>query len=66
MRWSETCEPAVAVPTVQGFGIKVITSSIEAQFGGKERFNWRGDGMGCTRLGTPRGNQASPRDHGPR
>jgi CheY-like chemotaxis protein len=48
MRWSETDEPAVAVPTVQGFGIKVITSSIEAQLGGKARFDWRNDGMDCT------------------
>jgi PAS domain S-box-containing protein len=48
MRWSETDEPAVEVPTVQGFGIKVITSSIEAQLGGKARFDWRSDGMDCT------------------
>jgi two-component sensor histidine kinase/DNA-binding response OmpR family regulator len=48
LRWSERGEPAVKVPTVQGFGIKVITSSIEAQLGGKARFDWRRDGMDCT------------------
>jgi len=48
MRWSETCEPVVAMPTVRGFGIKVITSTIEVQFGGKVLFDWRGDGMDCT------------------
>jgi two-component sensor histidine kinase/DNA-binding response OmpR family regulator len=48
LRWSESGEPAVKVPTVQGFGIKVITSSIEAQLGGKARFDWRRDGMDCT------------------
>src|SRR5215472_1043165 len=48
LRWSESGEPAIKVPTVQGFGIKVITSSIEAQLGGKARFDWRRDGMDCT------------------
>jgi len=48
LRWSESGDPAVKMPTVQGFGIKVITSSIEAQLGGKARFDWRRDGMDCT------------------
>ena len=59
MRWSETGEPAVKVPTVQGFGIKVITSSVEAQLGGEARFNWRSDGMDCT-LTIPHLDQGGP------
>jgi two-component sensor histidine kinase/two-component SAPR family response regulator len=59
MRWSETGEPAVRAPTVQGFGIKVITSSVEAQLGGKARFDWRRDGMDCT-LTIPHLDQGGP------
>jgi two-component sensor histidine kinase/DNA-binding response OmpR family regulator len=65
MRWSETGEPTVAVPSAQGFGIKVITSSIEAQLGGKARFEWRNSGMDCT-LTIPHESQQGGEVAGPR
>jgi two-component sensor histidine kinase/two-component SAPR family response regulator len=58
MRWSETGEP-LRTPSVQGFGIKVIISSVEAQLGGKARFDWRRDGMDCTLI-IPHLDQGGP------
>ncbi len=59
LTWIETGGPAVQAPTARGFGIKVITSSIEAQLGGKTHFDWRPDGASFM-LTIPHNGQGKP------
>jgi PAS domain S-box-containing protein len=47
LRWSEFSGPRVKRPVGGGFGIRVITSSVESQLGGKVDFDWRVDGLRC-------------------
>jgi PAS domain S-box-containing protein len=47
LRWSEFSGPQVKRPVGGGFGIRVITSSVESQLGGKVDFDWRSDGLRC-------------------
>ena len=47
LRWSEFSGPQVKRPVGGGFGIRVITSSVESQLGGKVDFDWRIDGLRC-------------------
>ena len=47
IQWIETGGPPVAPPTQQGFGTKVIASSIEHQLTGRFTAEWRRDGLAC-------------------
>jgi PAS domain S-box-containing protein len=51
--WVETGGPPVEQPESFGFGVKVVTASVEGQLGGKARFDWRAEGLHCT-LSVPR------------
>jgi PAS domain S-box-containing protein len=53
LHWDEAGGPAVRSPSARGFGLKVITSSVEAQLGGTAKFAWQPDGLRCT-LTVPR------------
>lgn len=65
IRWSEEGGPAVRSPSYRGFGINLISASIEGQLGGTTRFEWRPDGLSCT-LVVPRGDRFElPGSHPP-
>src|SRR5262249_27177927 len=48
LEWSETGGPPAAEPARLGFGLTIVRSSIEAQFRGGVRYDWRPDGLRCT------------------
>jgi len=52
LRWSEAGGPPVRPPERQGFGTKVISSSIEGQLHGRAQFDWTAAGLIC-RLAVP-------------
>jgi PAS domain S-box-containing protein len=56
MQWTETGGPPVTAPTSHGFGVKVVTASVEGQLGGKAEFSWRPEGLYC-RLSVPRADK---------
>jgi PAS domain S-box-containing protein len=62
LRWSESDGPAVAPPPSPGFGIRVISASIERQLDGKAEFNWRPEGLHCS-LRVPRLDRIEPLAH---
>jgi PAS domain S-box-containing protein len=45
--WVETGGPPVTAPLRQGFGSKVVLSSVERQLGGSVRLDWRREGLAC-------------------
>jgi two-component sensor histidine kinase/DNA-binding response OmpR family regulator len=45
--WVETGGPPTAEPARLGFGLTIVRSSIEAQFRGGVRYEWRPDGLRC-------------------
>jgi PAS domain S-box-containing protein len=45
--WSEAGGPPVRPPERQGFGTKVITSSVEGQLHGRAQFDWAAGGLTC-------------------
>ena len=45
--WSETGGPSTKVPSVNGFGTRIITASIERQLLGHAAFDWRQEGLRC-------------------
>ena len=47
LRWAEAGGPRVTRPSDGGFGIRVITSSVESQLGGKVDLDWRSEGLNC-------------------
>jgi CheY-like chemotaxis protein len=47
LRWTESGGPQVERPSDGGFGIRVITSSVESQLGGKVDLDWRSEGLNC-------------------
>lgn len=53
LNWVETGGPAVARPESFGFGVKVVTASVEGQLGGKAQFDWLPTGLHC-KLSVPR------------
>jgi len=55
LRWSESGGPPVRPPERQGFGTKVISSSIEGQLQGRAQFDWAPEGLTC-RLTIPGGH----------
>src|SRR6202043_3797331 len=58
-RWVEPGGPATAPPATPGFGIRVISASIERQLEGEARFEWRPEGLHCS-LAVPRGDNIEP------
>jgi PAS domain S-box-containing protein len=48
LQWNESGGPAVSPPQSPGFGIRVISASIERQLDGKVAFHWRPEGLHCT------------------
>jgi PAS domain S-box-containing protein len=56
LRWTETGGPPTVPPASPGFGIRVISASIERQLEGETRFEWRPEGLHCT-LAVPRTDQ---------
>jgi len=59
LQWTESGGPSVATPTSFGFGVKVVTASVEGQLGGKAMFDWRAEGLHC-RLSVPRIEKSEP------
>jgi len=59
LQWMESGGPSVATPTSFGFGVKVVTASVEGQLGGKAMFDWRAEGLHC-RLSVPRIEKSEP------
>jgi PAS domain S-box-containing protein len=48
VKWAESLGSLVRPPTRQGYGIKMISASVERQLGGHARFDWRAEGLQCT------------------
>jgi CheY-like chemotaxis protein len=48
LEWAETGGPPAAEPARLGFGLTIVRSSIEAQFRGGVRYEWRPEGLRCT------------------
>jgi two-component sensor histidine kinase/DNA-binding response OmpR family regulator len=46
--WAESLGSPVRPPTRQGYGIKMISTSVERQLGGHARFDWEPEGLHCT------------------
>jgi len=59
LRWIENGGPAAAPPASPGFGIKVISASVERQLEGEARFDWQREGLQCS-LTVPRGDDIEP------
>ena len=59
LRWTESGGPSIQPPASPGFGIRMISASIERQLEGEATFDWRPDGLHCT-LSVPRGDQIEP------
>jgi PAS domain S-box-containing protein len=59
VRWFENGGPPVAPPASPGFGIKVISASVERQLEGEAKFEWHREGLHCS-LTVPRGDEIEP------
>jgi CheY-like chemotaxis protein len=59
LRWSESGGPSVQPPASQGFGIRVISASIERQLDGEATFEWLPEGLRCS-LAVPCGDKIEP------
>jgi CheY-like chemotaxis protein len=59
LRWLESGGPPTSSPVSEGFGIRMITASIERQLEGEARFDWRPQGLQC-QLSVPRGENIEP------
>jgi PAS domain S-box-containing protein len=59
LHWSESGGPLTAPPPSPGFGIRVISASIERQLEGNAGFDWRPEGLQCS-LRVPRGDRIEP------
>jgi PAS domain S-box-containing protein len=59
LHWSESGGPPVGPPPSPGFGIRVISASIERQLEGKTDFHWRAEGLNCS-LRVPCGDRIEP------
>jgi len=59
LSWEEQGGSRVQPPASLGFGIRVISASIERQLEGKVVFNWRLEGLQC-RLSVPHGKELGP------
>jgi PAS domain S-box-containing protein len=59
LHWVESGGPATVPPATPGFGIRVISASIERQLEGEARFDWIPEGLHCS-LAVPRGDHIEP------
>ncbi len=48
LSWSETGGPNVSEPTSDGFGTRLLKTTVENQLGGKLVRNWKPQGFACT------------------
>src|SRR5437763_1897538 len=59
LEWTETGGPTTTPPKSQGFGLTIVRSSIEAQFRGNVKYDWRPEGLTC-RLSIPHAQIVAP------
>jgi PAS domain S-box-containing protein len=59
LRWVESGGPPATPPASPGFGIRVISASVERQLEGEVRFEWHPEGLQCS-LAVPRGENIEP------
>jgi PAS domain S-box-containing protein len=59
LHWTETGGPSTQTPASPGFGIRVISASIERQLEGEVAFHWHPEGLHCS-LQVPRGGKIEP------
>jgi PAS domain S-box-containing protein len=59
LRWEESGGPPATPPASPGFGIRVISASIERQLEGEARFEWHPEGLHCS-LAVPRRENIEP------
>ncbi len=59
LRWTESGGPSTVPPASPGFGIRVISASIERQLEGEAAFHWRPEGLHCS-LAVPRSDKIEP------
>jgi CheY-like chemotaxis protein len=64
LRWTENGGPATQPPAAPGFGIRLISASVERQLAGEAAFQWRPEGLHCT-LRVPSREQIEPLAHRP-
>jgi len=62
LRWTENGGPCTQPPAAPGFGIRMISASIERQLAGEAAFHWRPEGLHCS-LCVPRGDSIEPLAH---
>jgi PAS domain S-box-containing protein len=62
LRWAETEGPPTRPPAAPGFGIRLISASIERQLAGEAAFHWRPEGLYCT-LSVPSREHMEPFAH---
>ena len=48
LQWTESGGPRVRAPATRGYGMRVVTTSVEGQLGGRATFEWRAEGLRCT------------------
>jgi PAS domain S-box-containing protein len=48
LRWSESGGPPAKAPASSGFGIRMISASVERQLQGKASFDWDDGGLSCS------------------
>jgi PAS domain S-box-containing protein len=59
IKWAESLGSPVRPPTRQGYGIKMISASVERQLGGHASFAWKPEGLCCTLTVPFDGNKAA-------
>jgi PAS domain S-box-containing protein len=59
LQWTESGGPCTQPPAMPGFGIRVISASVERQLEGEAKFDWRPEGLHCS-LAVPRSENIEP------
>jgi PAS domain S-box-containing protein len=59
LRWTESGGPSPQPPAAPGFGIRMVSASVERQLAGEAAFHWRPEGLHCS-LCVPRGDSIEP------
>src|SRR5688572_26230802 len=59
LHWTENGGPSTRSPATPGFGIRVISASVERQLEGEAKFDWRPEGLHCS-LAVPRHDTIEP------
>jgi PAS domain S-box-containing protein len=62
LRWTESGGPPPQQPAAPGFGIRLISASIERQLAGEAAFHWHREGLACT-LRVPSGDHTDSLSH---